>query len=359
VGAVKMTSKERVQIALEHREPDRVPVDLWVTPEIEKRLVLETGEEDVFALRVGLGHDCLMSIAGIVASFYMTEDEEYVDPWGITWRQVRYAGGKGKYTEIVSHPLAGEDEKLVSYETPDPEEPEQYAEAVSLVERYGKTHCIVGGILGSVFEGPWYLRGMEQFLQDLINNKDYASKLMDLVMDFHLRAGIRLIETGCDMLLAGDDVGTQDRMLIAPELWREFVKPRYGSLFQAYREANPGIKIATHICGYIEPIIDDLIEVGVDVLNPVQPLAMEPAHLKKRFGKHISFWGGVDDQEVLPFGSPEEVEKEVELRIGQLAPSGGYILCSSHNVQPTTPLENVYAFYRASKKYGGYPLRGD
>ncbi|KKL76358.1 hypothetical protein LCGC14_2045690 [marine sediment metagenome] len=351
-----MTAKERVAAALSHREPDRVPLDLWITPEIEKLLMRETGAGDPFDMRVNLGHDCLMSIAGIVASFYMSEEPEYTDPWGITWRRVPFADGNGHYTEIASHPLGGKDKKLLSYRTPDPEEPGQYDGLKDLIERHGKSHYIVGGILGSVFEGPWYLRGMEQFLQDLLLNKDYANQLMDLVMDFHLKAGLKMIDMGCDMLLAGDDVGTQDRMLISPAMWKEFVKPRYASLFQEYKNANPKIKIATHICGFVEPIISDLIDVGVDVLNPVQPLAMDPGKLKRRFGKNISFWGGVDDQKVLPFGNPQEVKEEVRLRISQLAPGGSYILCSSHNVQPTTPLDNIKAFYNAYNKYGSYPL---
>lgn len=351
-----MTSKERVAAALSHREPDRVPLDLWITPEIEKLLMRETEDESPFDMRVHLGHDCLMSIAGIVASFYMSDDPEYTDLWGITWRRVPFADGTGHYTEIVSHPLGGEDKKLLSYRTPDPEEPGQYNELKDLIERHGKTHCIVGGILGSVFEGPWYLRGMEQFLQDLVFNKDYAEQLMDIVMGFHLKAGLKMIDMGCDILLAGDDVGTQDRMLISPAMWKEFIKPRYASLFQKYKNANPQIKIATHICGSVEPIIPDLIETGVDILNPVQPLSMDPGKLKQRFGKNISFWGGVDDQKVLPFGDAEAVKEEVRLRISQLAKDGGYILCSSHNIQPNTPPANIKAFYSAHKKYGKYPL---
>jgi uroporphyrinogen decarboxylase len=351
-----MTSKERVQVALAHEEPDRVPLDLWLTPEIESILMDDTGVSDPFDMRVRLGHDCLTVIVGLVSSFYMSDEEEYVDPWGIGWRQVRHSDGLGKYTEIVSHPLAGDDGKLASYRAPDPGAPGQYREVEDLVARYGKTHCIVGGVLGSVFEGPWYLRGMEQLLGDMLMNKDYAHRLMDLVMEFHLRAGLELIERGCDLLLAGDDVGTQDRMLISPSLWREFVKPRYGRLFQEYRRARGDVRIATHICGYVEPIIDDLIEVGVDILNPVQPLAMDPARLKRRFGARISFWGGVDDQRVIPFGSPSEVRDEVVARLRQLAPGGGYILCSSHNVQPSTPMENIRAFYRAHDVFGAYPM---
>jgi uroporphyrinogen decarboxylase len=281
-----------------------------------------------------------------------------MDPWGIGWRQVRLSDGFGKYTEIVSHPLAGDDGKLASYRTPDPETPGQYREVDDLVSRYGETHCIVGGVLGSVFEGCWYLRGMEQLLGDMLVNKDYVHRLMDLMMDFHLKAGLELIGRGCDLLLAGDDVGTQDRMLISPELWREFIKPRYAKLFHEYKGAKKDVRIATHICGSVEPIIDDLIEVGVDILNPVQPLAMNPARLKKRFGSRISFWGGVDDQQAIPFGSTSEVRDEVLTRIRQLAPGGGYILCSSHNVQPSTPLQNIRAFYSAYEEFGSYPIDG-
>jgi uroporphyrinogen decarboxylase len=343
--------------ALAHEEPDRAPLDLWITPEVERTLMRESGQTDPFALRVALGHDCLITFVGMVASFYLSDEPRYVDPWGITWANTTYAEG-ASYTEIVGHPLAGDDAKLASYRPPDPSEPEQYREAAALIAKYGKSHSIVGGVLGSVFEGPWYLRGMDQFLTDLLVRKDYAAALMDMVMEYHLKAGLRLIEMGCDVILAGDDVGTQDRMMISPELFREFVKPRYEYLFGEYKKLNPEVRIATHICGYIEPIIDDLIESGVDILNPVQPTAMDPARLKKRFGKRISFWGAVDDQRVLPFGTPEEVAAEVRLRLSQLGKGGGYILCSSHNVQPTTPIENIRAFYEAASRFRDYPLTG-
>ena len=331
-------------------------MDLWITPEVEAHLMRETGAADVFSMRVALGHDCLMTSVGLVASYYMSEEREYVDPWGITFARIPYSHGAGAYTEMVGHPLEGDDSLLASYRTPDPEEPRQYDTVRSLIERFGKTHSIVGGVHCSAFEGPWYLRGMERFLQDMLINKDYAHELIDRVSGFYLAAGSRLIRMGCDILMAGDDVGTQDRMLISPALWREFIKPRYGRLFGAYKRENPALRIAVHICGSIEPIIDDLIEVGVDILNPVQPLAMSPARLKKRFGSRLSFWGAVDDQKVLPFGSPQDVEAEVRLRIAELAPGGGYILCSSHNVQPTTPVDNIHAFYRAARDYGAYPL---
>jgi len=332
-------------------------MDLWLTPEIEERLLRETGEADPYALRVALGHDWLMESVGLAASFYASPRARYVDPWGVTFARMPSANGTGSYTEIVGHPLAGDDSLLAAYRTPDPGEPRQYEKIASLIARYGSTHSIVGGVHCAAFEGPWYLRGMERFLQDLLVNKDYAHELIDRVAGFYLEAGVRLARMGCDILLSGDDVGTQDRMLISPDLWREFVKPRYERLFGAYKRENPRLRIAVHICGSIEPIIDDLIEVGVDILNPVQPLAMSPARLKRRYGDRLSFWGAVDDQRVLPFGTPKDVEAEVRRRIAELAPGGGYIVCSSHNVQSNTPMENVRAFYRAAREAGSYPIR--
>lgn len=341
--------------ALAHEEPDRVPLDVWMTPEIRDALVSQTGATDSWEMRVALGHDCLTTHVGQVAWFYR-EEPRYVDPWGVTWQRVSCADGSGSYTEMVGHPLAGDDSLLDSYRVPDPNDPRQYEEAAALLQRFGKTHSVVGGVSCSVFEGPWYLRGMEAFLADMLVNKDYAHRLIDLVSGFYLEAGLRLVRMGCDILLAGDDVGTQDRMLISPELFREFLKPRYGRLFGEYKRANPALKIAAHICGFIEPVIDDLVEVGLDILNPVQPLAMVPARLKKRYGKRLSFWGGVDDQVVMPFGTAAEVESEVRRRIAELGSGGGYILCPSHNLQPATPMENVHAFYRAAARYGRYPL---
>jgi uroporphyrinogen decarboxylase len=351
-----MTSKERVRIALAHEEPDRVPIDFWMTPEVESRQLRRAGMTDPFEMRVAAGHDLLMTSVGMVSSFYLSRERRYVDPWGITFENVPHPDGTGSYTEIVGHPLAGDDSLLASYRSPDPEEPRQYEAVASLIRRWGDTHCIVGGVHCSVFEGPWYLRGMERFLEDMLVNKDYAHELIDKVAAYYLIAGLKLARMGCDVLLAGDDVGMQDRMLISPSLWREFVKPRYGRLFDAYRSVKPDLRIAVHICGFIEPIIDDLIEVGVDILNPVQPLAMDPGRLKRRYGDRLAFWGAVDDQKALPLGTPREVEEEVRLRLRQLGPGGGYILCPSHSVQPMTPMENVDAFYRAAGEYRGYPM---
>jgi uroporphyrinogen decarboxylase len=275
----------------------------------------------------------------------------------VRWQWVTNAQG-GRYTEAVGHPLAG-DADLTGYAMPDPLGPAYqpiYRAARATVERYGATHAVFGSLYQTIFEAAWLLRGMENLLQDMLVNRDFAHALYERLTQYALAAGEEMVAQGVDVLWLGDDFGTQHRMLIAPALWREFFKTRYARLIAAFKARNPALKIAYHCDGTIEPIIPDLIEIGLDVLNPVQPLSMNPAEIKRKFGDRLAFWGTVDVQHVLPFGSVREVEDEVRRRIETVAPGGGLILCSAHRVQPGTPLENIQAYYRAARAYGGYPI---
>jgi len=385
-----MNSKERVLTALGHREPDRVPVDLWFTSEVEDRLSAEHGGLRGAELRVALGHDLVMTGSPNIGASYEIPGtpEEYVCEWGVRWKWITNPAG-GRYTETVGHPLAGE-QGLDSYQMPDPLGPSMqpiYQEARDLVEGYGQTHAIFGSLYQTIFEAAWLLRGMENLLMDMAINKDYVHELFERLTEYSLTAGGELISAGTnptmggripmrgrqpslpwpepnvryhgiDVLWLGDDFGTQKAMLISPQMWREFIKPRYARLIEAFKAQNPDLKIAYHCDGYFEPIIPELIEIGLDVLNPVQPLAMDPAEIKRKYGDNLSFWGTVDTQHTFPFGSPQDVEDEVRERLRTVAPDGGLILCSSHRIQPDVPLENIRAFYRAAREYGTYPIRG-
>ena len=284
--------------------------------------------------------------------------DEYVCEWGVRWKWVRNAHG-GRYTEAVAHPLAQRSD-LDSYQLPDPLRPDMqaiYREAREYVERFGKTHAIFGSLYQTIFESAWLLRGLENLLADMLVNKDFAHVLFERLTDYALVAGREMVAQGIDVLWLGDDFGTQRGMLISPQLWREFIKERYARLIAAFKTQNPALKIAYHCDGYLEPIIPDLIEIGLDVLNPVQPRAMDPAHIKRRFGDRLAFWGTVDVQHTFPFGSAQEVEDEVRQRLSSMAPGGGLILCSAHRVQAGTPLSNIHAYYRAARRYGVYPIQ--
>jgi uroporphyrinogen decarboxylase len=170
-------------------------------------------------------------------------------------------------------------------------------------------------------------------------------------------AGRKFAALGVDIIWIGDDFGTQNRMLISPDLFREYFKPRYARLFAEWKTIKPNLKIAFHSDGYVFPILCDLVDIGLDILNPVQPKSMDPAEVKKHFGKRLTLWGTVDIQEVLPFGTPADVAAEVKLRLRTAGSGGGLILAPAHNIQPDVPLENILAFYSAAKEFGRYPLR--
>jgi uroporphyrinogen decarboxylase len=347
-------------MALRHREPDRCPMDISFTPEFASRLRkyigLETedglagrGVGDSYLLERALQQDMLYTSVGFCKKIYVDEvhhgdDVVRVDEWGVAYKDVPYETefGRGHYTEIVGHPLA-DDRAIDAYEPPDPNRPELYAEAARVIERHKDEYWITGGAPLTIWETAWGLRGLERALLDLVLNPDLVDKLLDIPLSYHLAAAERLVSMGVDMIRLADDVGAQDRMMMSPDTWRRFLKPRMATVISAVRNINPGVTVAYHSDGFISPIIPDLIEIGVDVLNPIQPACMDPAELKKLYGDRLCFWGSIDEQYTLPFGTPAEVRQEVLTRLATLGRGGGLIIGPTHMVQLDTPLENFWA----------------
>lgn len=358
-----MTPKERVLTAISHKEPDRVPVCAWYTPEAEKKVLkyfgIDSSQTETYKsaggpLPLKMEHDLLITWIGPCTGYYAHDSPEYTDEWGIGWKWFKNPGG-GSYTEMVRHPLANLKDPD-SFDIPDFSEDERYEGSREMIAKYGNEYAIMGGVACTLFELSWYLRGLEKVMEDMLINKDFAHKFFDKLMRWVIVAGRKLIELGVDIIWIGDDAGMQDRMLMAPELWREFLKPRYALIFEEFRKVNPDIKTAFHTDGYVEPIIPDFIEIGLDILNPVQPKSMDPAKLKKLYGDRLTFWGTVDIQEVLPFGTPSSVKEEVKLRLKTVGKGGGLIISPAHNIQPDVSIDNILAFYNAARKYGRYPL---
>jgi uroporphyrinogen decarboxylase len=237
---------------------------------------------------------------------------------------------------------------------PDPLEETQYDYVREMVAKYGKEKWIIGSCQCSIFETAWYLRGLDEFMMDMMINEDYANELMDKVMQFPLQAGLKMIELGVDMIWLGDDVAMQTGMMLSPATWRKFLKPRYAYIFNEFKKKNKDIKIAYHSCGNCAAILDEMEEIGLDVLNPIQPAAIDPIEIKKRHGKKLSLFGGLDVQNVLPFGTAEDVRKEVKRLIEGCGNEGGYIISPAHHIQSDTSIENIEAFYKAALEFGSY-----
>ena len=245
----------------------------------------------------------------------------------------------------------------MNFPTPDnqPTIQQQFVEYEESIARYGKTHAIVGGVTTTVFEGAQMLRGISELMMDLYLNEDFVNELMDKLVAYHFKIGKKLIELGVDILYIGDDVGGQKNMLISPEQFRQFLKPRYDYLFRAWRRVRSDIVFAFHTDGHVEPIIPDLIDVGLDILNPIQPTTMDDLRLKREFGDKLSFWGGINVQSTIPFGSPADVVHEVRDKLDVYGQNGGFIISASHNVQPNPrSVDNTMTYYWACRRYGEY-----
>jgi uroporphyrinogen decarboxylase len=359
-----MTRRERTIAAISHREPDRPPLYLSLTPQVALMLSEHLGlpyEEPEDAMESArISHPGLLSALGADilaiapaaphdAPTLTLPDGRIRNEWGMTFRT------SGLYSEFAEYPLSmcESTQEIVEYPLPDPGAPGRFDAATRAMTRYGNSHGIIGDIETMFFELSWYLTGMEKFLTDLMGEREYLLLLMDRIMEYIISCGCRLIGMGVDILWCGDDFGTQSSLLIDPETWRKIVKPRIARMFSVFRNKKPDIRIAWHSCGSIVPIIPDFIELGLDILNPIQPLAegMDPSFLKKEFGKDLAFFGGIDVQHLLPFGTPSMIRDEVRRRIDILGKDGGYIIAPAHNIQADTPVENVLAFTESVCQY--------
>ncbi len=363
-----MKPKERVIRALRNQEPDRIPIFANLTPQIAEKLGKKMGlpykSVDSFLsnrisyneILLKLGNDAV----GIGAArskespTIMMEDGRLKDEWGIVYDEI------GLYYEAVERPLAEvvDIADLNKYKFPSADASGRFELAEKMVEKYGNEYAIIATLETTMFEKAWGLVGMEKYLMDLSAKNPYTIELLDRLKEYSIDCGKKLIKLGADVIWTGDDFGTQKGMMISPNMWREIFKPRYKEVFDELKKTNPDIIIAYHSCGSIRPIIADMIEIGLDVLNPIQPKAldMDLADLKKTYGKEIAFFGGIDIQDVLPNGTPEDVRVEVKKKIRAAGEGGGYLLAPAHNIQPDTPFKNIFTLFESVKEYGKYPL---
>jgi uroporphyrinogen decarboxylase len=359
-----MQPRERFLTTLQRREPDRPPLFATVTPQTARKLstALDLPYEEPLdsLLSTRISHMHLLTetgndAAGIAACApsdrptFTDSQGLIVNEWGMRFKTV------GVYNEFAGFPLAAikDRQELENYNFPDPFASGRFDEARQTVHTYGEHYAIIGDLECTIFETAWYLVGLEKFLLDLVNDESYVQPLLDRILEINLETGKRLITLGADMIWAGDDFGGQEGMIMSPELWRRIFKPRIKYLFEELKSVNADIKLAWHSCGSIRPIIADFIEIGLDILNPIQPLAsqMDPFILKSEFGKDLILFGGIDIQQLLPSGSPAEIKDDVRRKIDVLGKDGGYIIAPAHNLQDDTPVENILAFFEAVRSY--------
>jgi len=264
------------------------------------------------------------------------------DEWGCDWdtsQDLLYCGGPLK-----------EWEDLDNYQFPDPDAQGYLDYAAFLIkEGYTKDHIVTGYHFCTLFERAYILRGFENFLMDILADEDQAAALLDKITDFHVALAKRYVTLGVNCGRTVDDYGMQTSMLVAPDLWRRLFKPRLARIVAVYR--NAGLPMIHHSCGNIMEIVPDLIEIGVNVLNPIQPKALDLKALAENYGDKVTFFGGICNQEVLPLRSPKEIDDNVRETVAILGKNGRYVIAPSNGVGSDVPLQNIEAFYTAALKY--------
>ena len=349
-----MTGRERVYTAMSRRQPDRVPRSASFTPDLLERFRQETGAEDPAAYwnfdDAGVGFTGSQESpdfsayhpGGIPAGAYVTE-------YGTL-----HLPGSFHHFERYRFPLAGETtlEDLAAYPWPDytPAYRHQHLEAeVARLHEQGK---YVSGFAGHLWENAWQITSMPKLMVQFAEDPAQAEYVLDRITENNLFAARRFVEAGVDCLTSGDDVGMQDRLMMSPATWRQWLKPRWARIYAEVKRINPDLQIWYHSDGSIEPIIPDLIEIGLDILNPVQPECMDPVKVKREYGRDLAFWGCVGTQTTFPFGTPDDMRAEVKHLVETVGAGGGLYLAPTHVLEPDVPWENVVAFFEACDAYG-------
>jgi uroporphyrinogen decarboxylase len=384
-----MTSRERILTALAHREPDRIPYDLGgigpsgISQGAYEKLLIYCGIDekpepgDLSGQRANPGESFLQKfrvdtrpLAIRPPRHWQLRVQEkdgyflYFDEWGLG-RKMSQSGGKNFF--LFHHPLSQVETKaLPGYPWPDPVDPDRLKgleqRASDLREKAHPALVLGGPFSQGLLQFAAQLEGYDRFFMNLILEPRRAEWLLDKLLELKLRGYLWALERlrgWVDVVSESDDLGHQHSQWVSPEMFRKFVKSRYTELFSTLKKRF-GVKILFHSCGAVYPFIPDLIEMGVEALNPIQLGAAgmgDTRRLKKEFGDTLTFWGGgIDVQQTLPTASPQEVEDEIKRRIDDLAPGGGFVFAATQTIQPDTPPENVMAMWRALQRQGVYPV---
>ena len=399
-----MKSRERILTTLKHQEPDKIPIDLGAMRStgimaiayhnLKKYLGIHGGSTRIYDVGQQLAEPELpllqkfeIDVIDLDNTFGQKIDE---------WKAWNLPDGSPAYIHIKNYPTRRDNmwvlmdgERLAArmptgclyFEPCNP--PLAEADSVKDIENYRWFYfrdedlkalaekakylyqetdfAIMGGFGGNILEHGQGLRGWSNFMMDLAVNQSFANDLMDKLVEVHLtnlKMYLQAVGDYIQIIQMGDDLGTQNGPQLSPDMYRELIKPRHQKIYQ-YVKQHSSVYVFLHSCGSIYDLIPDLIDAGVDILNPVQTSAakMEPEKLKSEFGTQLTFWGGgVDTQTVLPNGTPEEIAEHVQERLRVFAPGGGFVFNQVHNIQANVPPENIVAAYETAIKYRDYPI---
>lgn len=361
-----MNSKERVISAINLQRPDRVPLDGYFRQDVWAELENHFGTTDSEEIMEALGLDIRYSLLEPSSSF---AEQAAPSPWQIPeigmgrrnlviqrdngWLEDEYGicrvpNSNGLYWLYTYHPLAeGGLEEVKKYQFPPPDLEERYQGIRSDVARWGRSH-FTALELWNVFKSSWELRGFERYMTDLSQDPKLVETLADRILEHRLEQSKQLVRLGIDMIVIMGDIAMQKNMMLSPRMWRKFFKPRLRTWMEEIRREKD-IYFMFHSDGNMEAVFGDLVEIGFDIVNPIQPECMDVVQIKKRYGTQVCLHGTISCQKTLPFGTSDDVAAEVRQRISCCGQNGGLILSPSNTIQPDVPLENILTLYATAK----------
>ena len=386
----ELKPRERVERVLRHEPVDRVPLFYRFKHEAKEKLARVYGIEDASTgrahnpdLELRLGNDIVLYQVGINADFshrHIEIGETWYNHFGVGYGksglQGRNAEEQAEFAKTQEfwgpakvvpenfpsfHPITSE-EALANYTWPDPADPAILDPIDEIIEKYGDDYWIIVDMSSTLIEAAYaHIVGTQNFFLMMFDKPEMIAGVLDGLTEYYTELGRNIIKKGVDMVRVGDDVGAQQAMMISPDQWRELAKPRFKSMFDAWRKERSDIYIKLHSCGDYSPIIGDMVELGVDLSGLMQPTGgnKEQVEIKKKYGDDIAFVGGFDVQNLLPRGQVEDIRKGVHDTIKNLGTGGGYIFSPSHYVLADVPVQNIYAMLEAQRDfstYGRYPL---
>lgn len=364
-----MNSKERVITAINHQTPDRIPLDGSFRQDVWSKLEDHFGTKEAEDIMDKLGLDIRNCMMEPSASF---SKRAVRSPWQIPdigmgknnlaiirengWLEDEYGicrvpNKNHLYWLYTYHPLAeaGLDE-IIKYEFPDPNLEERYRNIRSHVVRFGDSYFTMVE-LWNIFKTSWEFRGFEKYLLDLSLEPKLVETLADRILEHRIEQSKQIVKCGVDMLFIMGDIAMQDTMMLSPAVWRHYFKPRLKTWIQEIRRECPGLYFMFHSDGNMEPVFEDLIEIGFDVIDPIQPESMDVVDIKHRFGDRVCLHGTISCQKTLPYGTPEDVAAEVTEHIDKCGKNGGLILAPSNIVQPDVSVEKILTLYSTAKSF--------
>lgn len=330
-----MNKRECVLAALRHQQPQRIPYHIQFTGQMRQRMAAFTGDPE---FESKLGNFLVVRNTKPAPAETQIRPDFFRDQFGILWDRT-----VDKDIGVMANRLATA-ETIEAFAFPDPDDPSRYADYES-TRRANPELFFVVNHSKALFEIAWMLGGMQELMLAMMCDPDFVHQLLDKILAFNLR----VIDNACahdiDAMMFGDDYGTQAGLILSPELWREFIKPRLTQMYQ--RVKAHGKYVFIHTCGQVQELLPELIECGVDVFNPFQPEVMDLAEVKRKFGERLCFYGGVSTQRTLPYGGVDDVRREVAYLKNEIGRGGGLIAAPAHAIPPDARPENVLAMAQA------------